>query len=155
MGNDTPAKSEVTISWSRHFFAFLSFVLPMLIIGFGYKYGVYKNEYAALGLYRNDILMLFAFGSLFIQGMFWAYIYTKLFINEKFITGALKLFLLSFPVGLSFNVFVIGAKHVMNSVSQFAILESGFTLIAYAVICPLIAFSYSLGNKTYNSRKVI
>lgn len=98
--------------------------------------------------------MSFAFGSLFIQGAFWAYIYNKLFTSEKFITGALKLFLLSFPIGLSFNVLVIGAKHVMNSVSQFAILESGFTFIVYIVICPLIALSYSLGSKINSSEKV-
>lgn len=147
-------ESNSTKSWPRHIFAFSSFVLPMLIIGFGYKYGVFKNEYAALGLYRNDILMSFAFGSLFIQGAFWAYIYTKLFANEKFIAGALKLFLLSFPVGLSFNVFVIGAKHVMNSVSQFTFLESGFTLLAYTIICPLIALSYSLGRRTHDGSEV-
>ena len=140
--------SSATNAWSRHFFAFVSFTVPMLLIGFGYKYGVFRDEYAALGLYRDDILMSFAFGSLVIQGAFWAYIYNHLFVSEKFTSGALKLFLLAFPVGLSFNVFVIGAKHVMSSVSQFAILESGFTLIAYAVICPLIALSYSVTRKT-------
>lgn len=70
--------------------------------------------------------MPFAFGSLFIQAGFWMYIYSKLFINEKFFDGTKKLFYLAFPLGLSFSAFVIGAKHVMTSVTQFALLETGF-----------------------------
>lgn len=126
----------------KHILAVLSFILPMLVIGFGYKYGVFEHEYEALGIYRDGISMPFAIGSLIIQGIFWAYIYTKLMDGERWTNGAWKLFLLAFPLGLSFNVFVIGAKHVMTSVPQFVLLETGFTLAVYAVICPLIALSF-------------
>jgi hypothetical protein len=135
----------------RHIFAFLSFVIPTLVIGFIYKFGIFGSNYALLGMYRDDISMIFAFGSLIVQGIFWAYIYVKLLAREKFLYGAVKLFLLAFPIGLSFNVFVIGAKHVMTSVYQFAILEIGFTLLMYAVVCPLIALSYSF--KKQNTKK--
>lgn len=126
----------------RHILAVLSFILPMLVIGSGYKYGVFKHEYEALGIYRAGISMPLAFGSLIIQSVFWAYLYTKLMSGERWISGAWTLFLLALPLGWSFNDFVIGAKHVMTSVSQFALLETGFTLVVYVLICPLIALSY-------------
>ena len=139
--SNLPSKS---IPFSRHILAFLSFVIPTLMIGFGYKFGLLNEEYAQLEMYRDDVALFYAFGSLFIQGAFWAYICSKLFLEETFLNRTIKLFYLAFPIGLSFNVFVIAAKHVMSSVNTFALYETIFTLIMYLVICPLISLSYTL-----------
>ena len=126
----------------RYLLSFLSFVIPTLVIGFEYKYGIFKEEYERLQMYREDISMPFAFASLFIQAGFWAYIGGKLYINDKYWIKTLKLFAIMFSVGLSFGVFVIGAKHTISSLANFAFLETGFTFIMYLVVCPLITLSF-------------
>ncbi len=131
----------------RKVLAFLSFVIPTLIIGFAWKFWLFAEGYAALGMYREDIFFPFALGSLLVQGIFWSYLYAKLFAGESWARGALKLFALSFPLGISFNVFVIGAKHVMSSISNFALLETGFTVVMYTVVSILIAAAYSVGKQ--------
>lgn len=131
----------------KHLLAFFSFVIPTIILGFGYKYGIFAEEYAELGMYRDNITMELGIGSMLIQGAFWSYIASKLFLNETFWKKTVKLFIMMFPVGISFAVFMVGAKHVMTSVWDFILLETGFTLIMYVVICPLIALSISLKEK--------
>lgn len=128
----------------NHLLAFFSFVIPTIIIGFGYKYGIYADEYAKLGMYRDNIAAELGIGSMLIQGAFWTYIASKLYLMETFWKRTIKLFIMMFPVGLSFTVFMVGAKHVMTSVWDFTILETGFTTIMYVVICPLISLSFSL-----------
>lgn len=126
----------------RHLFAFLAFVIPTIIIGFGYKYGLFHKEYQNLGMYRKDIAASFGIFSMVIQGAFWAYICSKLFLKETFMKRSLKLFAIAFPLGLSFNVFMVGAKHTMTSLADFVIYETGFTFLMYLAICPLISLAY-------------
>ncbi|MTI31387.1 hypothetical protein [Xanthovirga aplysinae] len=132
------------VPFIRHILAFLSFVIPTLIIGFTFKFKIFKEEYDALNMHRENIALLFAFGSLFIQGVFWPYICSTLFLQDSFLRRTLKLFSLAFPLGFSFGVCVIAAKHVMTSLEDFVVLETGFTLIMYAVVCPLISMCYTV-----------
>ena len=135
---------SVSIPFVRHLLAFLSFVIPTLVLGFGYKFHLFNDAYAQLAMYRDDVAMGYAFGSLIIQGVFWAWLCARLFIYETFIKRAVKLFCVAFPIGFSFNVCVIAAKHTMSSVTSFALYETVFTFLMYLIVCPLIALSYTM-----------
>jgi len=126
-------------SASRFALAFLAFVAPTLLVGFGWKYGIFREQYAALEMHREDISMLLAFGSLFTQGAFWAYVSARLAGTGSWWWRTRRLFVLAFPLGWSFGVCMVGAKHVMTSTRDFVLLETGFTLVMYLVVCPLIA----------------
>lgn len=128
-------------SFARHALAFFAFVIPTLMVGFGWKYGLFRSEYEALQMHRRDISMVLAFGSLFIQAAFWAFVCARL-SARGFLRRSVSLFLLACPVGWSFGVCMVGAKHVMTSVPDFVVLESGFTVVMYLVVCPLMSAAY-------------
>ena len=133
--------------WRRHSLAVLSFVVPFLITGFGWKFWLFKEEYLSLQTYREDIYVPFAFGSLVVQAIFWTYL-TYLYLEKTSFMGlSIRIYALSAPLGLSYAVFTIGAKHVMSSVSGFATLEVPFILITHLSISILISACYTLRGK--------
>ncbi|MBV1859595.1 MAG: hypothetical protein KUG77_14370 [Nannocystaceae bacterium] len=136
------SQDAIQHSPARHALAFLAFVIPTLMVGFGWKYGLFREEYGALQMHRADISMVLAFGSLFIQAAFWAFVCSRLTAQGLWRRAA-HLFLLACPLGWSFAVCMVGAKHVMTSVPDFVMLESAFTVVMYLVVCPLISASYA------------
>jgi hypothetical protein len=45
-------------------------------------------------------------------------------------------------VSWSYTTLAVAAKNVMTSVPTYMALETGFTLVQFAVVGPLIAFAY-------------
>jgi len=42
----------------------------------------------------------------------------------------------------SFTTLAVAAKNIMNSVPTYLLLETGFTLLQFAIVGPLIALAY-------------
>lgn len=140
--------------WTRHLLVVLSFIVPFLIMGFGWKFYLFKQNYLALHIYRNDIYAPFALGSLLVQAILWAFITYKYLPRNNFPKLFLTLFLLSSSFGISYAVFTIGAKHVMSSVIDFAILETPFILITHLIISILTAAVYTIGNNSILNNEI-
>jgi multidrug transporter EmrE-like cation transporter len=81
---------------------------------------------------------------MFVQAIFWTYVTYKFLNKEKFFVLAVRIFILSAPLGISYAVFMVGAKHVMTSVSTFALFETPLLLITHFVISILISACYTL-----------
>ncbi|MBK6897495.1 MAG: hypothetical protein IPH06_12985 [Alphaproteobacteria bacterium] len=122
--------------------AVLAYILPTFPLGYLWHLVVFKDTYDALEVYRADIIIPFGILSMVIQGCVWAFIYSRLFAGETVLRGAAKFMMLAVPLAWSFLVIVIAAKHQMASVSGFVLIESGFTLLQYLVVSPLIAWSF-------------
>ena len=56
--------------------------------------------------------------------------------------GALKFATLACPLGWTYMVPAVSAKQQMSSVSGFLAIETGFMLVHYAIVSPLIAAVY-------------
>ena len=132
----------MNVSIRHHILATLAFVVPTIILGFSWKFALFKEQYTALGLYRADIAAPLAMGSLFIQAIFFAWLCQKLLLNLPFGQRTLKMFIYTFPLGWSYGVCMVGAKHLMTSVWTFTLYETAFILLMHLVACPLIALSY-------------
>ena len=132
------------MNMTRQFWlAVAAYIVPTFPLGYFWHLVLFKNYYDALQVYRADIIIPFGILSMIIQGCIWAYIYSRLFAGETVLRGAVKFMALAAPLAWSFLVIVIAAKHHMASVSGFVLIETGFTLLQYLVVSPLIALSFS------------
>lgn len=64
------------------------------------------------------------------------------FSGEPILNGAAKFASLAFPLVSSFMVIAVATKHRMASVGGFVSIETGFLLVHYAIVRPLIAAVY-------------
>ena len=128
---------------ARFLLAVLAYVIPTFPLGYLWHLTIFKDYYDTLGVYRTDIIIPFGIASMVIQGTVWAFIYSRLFADERVIAGAAKFAALAFPLAWSFLVLVIAAKHHMTSVAGFVQIETAFTAIQYLVVSPLIALAFS------------
>ena len=119
----------------------LAYILPTFPLGYIWHLVLFKGVYESLQIYRPDIIVPFGIDSMIIQGIVWAYLYGRLFAQEPVLRGAWKFACLAFPLAWSFLVLVIAAKQHMTSVSAFLAFETGFTLLQYLVVSPLIALA--------------
>lgn len=121
-----------------------AYLVPSFPIAYAWHLVWFAANYEALGIYRPDPIIPFGLISMLIQGVIFSWAYPRLFPHRGgsvwrpgFLYGA-GLALLSW----SFTTVAVAAKHVMASVPTYIVLETGFTLLQFAVVGPLIARAY-------------
>jgi hypothetical protein len=132
---------------TRFLLGVLAYILPTFPLGYVWHLVLFQDYYAALAVYRDDLIVPFGLASMVIQGVAWAFIYSRLFAGESVFRGALKFAALAAPIAWSFLVLAVAAKHRMASVSGFLMVETAFTALQYLVVSPLIALAFSFGRK--------
>jgi hypothetical protein len=123
--------------------AVLAYIVPTFALGYLWHLVVFKGYYDALQVYRADIVIPFGILAMLIQGCAWAFVYSRLFAGETVLVGAAKFMALAAPLAWSFLVIAVAAKHQMASVSGFVLIETGFTLVQYLLVSPLIALAFA------------
>lgn len=132
---------------ARFLLAVLAYILPTFPLGYVWHLVLFQDYYAALAVYRNDVVIPFGLTAMLIQAIVWTYVYSRLFAGETVLRGAAKFAALAAPLAWSFLVLTIAAKHRMASVSGFVMIETAFTALQYLVVSPLIALAFSYGQK--------
>jgi hypothetical protein len=127
----------------RYALAFLAYVIPTFVLGFVWHLVAFDSYYKALQVYREDIVIPFGLLSMTVQGIVWVYLYDRLFAGESVLRGALKFGAVAAPLAWSFMVVAVAAKHHMASVSGFVLIETGFIIVHYIVVSPLIALAFA------------
>jgi hypothetical protein len=125
--------------------AVAAYVLPTFPLGYLWHLTVFADFYKSLHVYRDDLLIPFGIGSMLIQGVIWAMIYRRLFAGEPIGRGAWRFGRLAAPLAWSFMALAVSAKHHMASPLAYLGIETGFILLHYAVVSPLIAAVYRDG----------
>jgi len=128
----------------RFWLALAAYVLPTFPLGFFWHLSTFAENYRQLAMYRDDVIIPLGLSSMVIQGLVFAWAYPRLFstATEQWLASALKFGLIFGTLAWSFLVLPVAAKYNMTSVSSFMILETGFTILQYAVVSPLIALAY-------------
>lgn len=124
--------------------AALAYVLPTFPLGYFWHLSTFKGEYDALAMYRADLIIPMGLASMIIQGLLFAWLYPRLFstARDAWISSAMSFFAVFGLLAWSFLVLPVAAKYNMTSVPRFMLLETGFTVLQYAVTSPLIALAW-------------
>jgi len=133
-----------TFSSSSFWLGVLAYLVPTFPVAYAWHLGLFAPAYEALGIYRSDPVIPFGFASMVIQGVIFSWVYPRLFrgrgsaIFRPGLGYGLALAVLSW----SFTTLAVAAKNIMASVPLYVELETGFTLLQFAIVGPLIALAH-------------
>ena len=122
-----------------------AYVIPTFALGYTWHLVLFAQQYQVLQIYRPDIIIPFGLLSMFIQGAILSWLFPKIMsdgTNSSWLLQGLKFGLLVGLFAWSYSTIAVAAKHVMTSVPLFLELETGFTVLHYAIVGPLIALVY-------------
>src|SRR3984957_6505114 len=138
----TTLESQGAIASTRGFWlGVAAYLVPTFPIAYAWHLVVFAPAYDALGIYRPDPIIPFGFASMLIQGVVFSWAYPRLFPdrgNGIWRPGFIYGFALAI-LSWSFTTLAVAAKNVMGSIPTYIELETGFTLLQFAVVGPLIA----------------
>jgi hypothetical protein len=121
-----------------------AYLVPTFPIAYAWHLVVFAPAYEALGIYRPDPIIPFGFASMVIQALAFSWAFPRLFpghgsaILKPGLAYGLGLAILSW----SFTTLAVAAKNIMTSVPTYIELETGFTLLQFLIVGPLIALAY-------------
>jgi len=124
-----------------------AYLVPSFPIAFVWHLLLFEPNYHALRIYRDDPIIPFGLASMVIQSIVFSWVFPRLFANHS--GSVLKNGLLyGFGLGLlswSFTTLAVAAKHPMSSISDYVVLETGFTVLQFLIVGPLIALAHRSG----------
>src|SRR5713226_7018915 len=138
-----PSHGEI-VSTRSFWLGVAAYLVPTFPIAYAWHLVVFAPAYEALGIYRPDPIIPFGFASMAIQGIVFSWAYPRLFpgrgsaIFGPGLAYGLALAVLSW----SFTTLAVAAKNIMSSVPIYLLLETGFTLLQFAIVGPLIALAH-------------
>lgn len=124
--------------------AFAAYLLPTFPLGYFWHLHTFKAEYDALGLYREDVIIPLGLLSMLTQGLLFAWAYPRLFstARDRWVRSAAGCALVFGVLAWSFTTPPVAAKYQMTSIGSFMALESGFTVLQFLVVAPLMALAW-------------
>ncbi len=116
----------------------LCYLIPTFALGFVWHLIAFKGYYDALQIYRKDVIIPFGLLSMTLQALLFSWVYARVFAawsDGK--ARALGYAAFGAVLSWSFTTIAVAAKNVMNSVPNYLLIESGFTLAQWLVVGPL------------------
>jgi hypothetical protein len=118
----------------------LCYLIPTFALGFVWHLVAFKGYYDALGMYRKDVIVPFGLLSMSMQAVLFAWVYARVFVTwPGTASRALSYACFGAALSWSFTTIAVAAKNVMNSVPDYLLIESAFTLTQWLLVGPLTA----------------
>ena len=141
----TTLPAQTTFHSTRSFwFGVAAYLIPSFPIAYAWHLAWFAPNYEALGIYRPDPIIPFGLLSMLVQGVIFSLAFPRFFPLRD---GAVMRPGLIYGAGLailswSFTTLAVAAKNIMGSVPTYLVLETGFTVLQFVVVGPLIALAY-------------
>jgi hypothetical protein len=124
-----------------------AYLVPSFPIAFVWHLLLFDPNYHALRIYRDNPIIPFGLASMVIQSIVFSWVFPRLFANHS---GSVLKNGLLYGLGLgllswSFTTLAVAAKHPMSSISDYVVLETGFTVLQFLIVGPLIALAHRSG----------
>jgi hypothetical protein len=128
----------------RFFLAVLAYLVPSFALGFVWHLVLFERYYAALAIYRSDIIIPFGLLSMLIQSVAFAWIYERAFAqrNATRLSRGLAYGAFGAILSWSFTTIAVAAKNIMTSVPDYLMIETAFTVVQWAMVGPLTALAF-------------
>ena len=120
-----------------------AYMLPTFPLGYLWHLTWFAPQYQALQIYRPDVIIPFGLLSMLIQGVLLSWLFPR--ITDKNTSWLRQGLMFGAGVGLfawSLSTIAVAAKNIMTSVPLYVALETGFTILQYAIVGPLIALAH-------------
>jgi len=123
----------------------LAYVVPTFALGFVWHLVLFKQYYAALAIYRTDVILPFGLLAMLIQAFTFAWLYEKTFALWSTPLLARGFIYAAFGAALSwsFTTIAVAAKNVMTSVADYLAIETAFTVVQWCIVGPLTALAFA------------
>ena len=133
----------------RFWLGLLAYVLPTFPIAYAWHLVIFGARYEALEVYRDDMIIPFGLLSMLIQGAVYSWLYGKAFAPRatSWMKSGLAFGALAGALAWTYMAVAVAAKHVMTSVPDFLLLETGFVVLQFAGSGPLSARAYGGGTR--------
>jgi hypothetical protein len=139
----------------RYGLAIIAYIVPTFAIAFVWHLVLFEDYYAALEIYRSDIIIPFGFLSMGIQAPIFAWFYRTAFAGRPgtWLTRGLAYAAAGALLSWSFTTIAVAAKNVMASVPDYLLIETAFTVVQWIVVGPLtaLAFAGRASERTYSA----
>lgn len=122
----------------------LAYLVPTFALGFVWHLVIFKRYYDELAMYRADVIIPFGLLAMTLQGVLFAWIYARSFDRNQ-LTGqqrALAYAAFGAVLSWSFTTISVAAKNVMTSVPNYLLIETGYTIVQWALVGPLTVFAF-------------
>jgi hypothetical protein len=122
---------------------FAAYVVPTFPIGYVWHLTLFAPVYHALAMYRDEVIIPLGLLSMLVQGAAFSWLYPRVFADRgAWLRNGIIYGLALAAVSWSFTTLAVAAKNVMTSVPTYLMLETGFTLVQFAIVGPLIALAH-------------
>jgi hypothetical protein len=131
--------------FGRFGLAVLAYLVPTFALGFVWHLMLFEDYYAALQIYRSDIVVPLGFLSMLIQAIIFAWIFSKTFADSagSWLTRGFTYAALGAALSWSFTTIAVAAKNVMASVPDYLVIETAFTIVQWLMVGPLTALAFA------------
>ena len=121
-----------------------AYLVPTFPLGFFWHLVWFEPRYHALAVYRADPIIPLGLASMVLQALIFSWAYPRLFPGGR---GSVLKSGMSYGFGIgllswSFTTLAVAAKHPVASIMDYALLETGFTVVQFLFVGPLIAWAY-------------
>ena len=114
-----------------------AYLVPTFALGFAWHLAIFAPLYQSLQIYRPDVIIPLGLLSMLIQGSILSWLYPRVMRTDaSWMREGLKFAVLVGLFAWSFST------NVMTSVPLYLALETAFTAVQYAIVCPLIALAH-------------
>jgi hypothetical protein len=122
----------------------LAYLVPTFILGYVWHLKLFAEYYHGLGIYRPDVIIPFGFLSMLLQGAIFAAVYPRVIDTPGTLSGGMRFAAGAALLSWTFTTLAVAAKHPMTSVSGFVAIETGFTVVQFVLVGPLLALAMRL-----------
>lgn len=125
----------------RFVYRMLAYLVPSFLLGYMWHLVVFKSTYEALQIYRVDVIIPFGLASMLLQGAIFAWVYPRLMDRPEEVATGLRFAGGAALLSWTFTTLAVAAKHPMTSVPSFIAIETGYTIVQFALVGPLLALT--------------
>jgi len=132
---------------TRFGLAVLAYVVPTFALGFAWHLILFQQYYAALAIYRSDVIIPFGLLAMLIQACAFAWVYQSTFAreNSSVLSRSISYGAVGAVLSWSFTTIAVAAKNVMTSVADYLVIETAFTIVQWIMVAPLTVLAFRDG----------
>lgn len=118
----------------------IAYVGPLFPLAYVWHLSTFKTAHDRLELFRESPIIPMGLMSMVVQGVFFSWVFPRLFNGQSWVVNGLQFAAVFAPVGWSFMVLPVAAKYRMTSVAGFLRLKTAFVLLQFLVTGLLLAW---------------